>query len=185
MSDPSPGKWQRLSKEPFFQAPYYLFSHDRYRLPDGTAGDYYYLDIPGASMTVPLLDPRTLVMVRQYRYLMQRGSLEFPAGGMRGVTDPLENARKELAEEAGYAADRWRALGTFAPYNGASNEMCHVYLASDLRPAPPAPGPTEEFEILRVPLQEVPALIRGGEIWDGQTITAFTLYELYARAQPA
>ena len=75
-------KWQQISRETLFDNPYYRISHDRYRRPDGEIGDYYYVDIPGSTMVVPALADGRLVLVRQYRYLMARPSLEFPAGGL-------------------------------------------------------------------------------------------------------
>ncbi len=177
-------KWEQLSKEPFFECPYYTFSHDRYRLPDGTVADYYYLDIPGASIAVPLTDQGELVMVRQYRYLMGRTSLEFPAGGMRHPdTDPVETAGKELREEAGLEAANLQEIGCFAPYNGASNELCHVYLARALLPVRSAPEPTEEMELVLLTPDEVKRAISDGEVWDGQTITAFYFFLINQTAE--
>ena len=174
-------KWTRLSKEPFFKCPFYTFAHDTYCLPDGSTGDYYYLDIPGSSMIIPRLDRDRLIMVRQYRYLMGRHSLEFPAGGIREGSDPLENARKELREEAGYQAGEWQKIGEFAPYNGASNEICNVFLASGLIPVKAEPEPTEEFEIVHVPMADIPGMISSGDLWDGQTILAFTYFQLWLK----
>jgi ADP-ribose pyrophosphatase len=176
LSEPD-GPWQRLSRRLFFRSPYYDFCHDRYRLPGGRTGDYYYIDIPGSSMIVPVLEGDDLVLVRQYRYLMGRMSLEFPAGGMKQDPDPLANARRELREETGFEAARWEKLGEFAPYNGASNELCHVFEAGGLVAAGSDPEPTEELEVVRVPLAQMEARIAGGEIWDGETIVAFHLFQ--------
>lgn len=171
-------KYQRLSREPFFSCPFYTFFHDRYRLPDGSVGDYYYLDIPGASMVVPVTEDGKLLLVRQWRYLMGKASLEFPAGGMREPGDPRLNARNELEEEAGFVAADLREIGRCAPYNGASNELCHVYLATGLGQAAARPDPTEEMELVSLDADEVARLIRDGEIWDGQTISAFYYFLL-------
>lgn len=173
-------RWTRLCRRLFFDAEYYQFFHDRFRLPDGQEGDYYYLDIPGSSMVVPLLSDGRMLLVRQYRYLMDRHSVEFPAGGMRSQTDPLKNAEKELAEETGFVAGRWTELGSFAPYNGASNEMCHVFLAEQLTRArgdDAQPEATEEFELLRLRPSEVAAMIDDGRIWDGQTVVSFHYWQ--------
>ena len=178
MAGDGKAKWQQLSKEPFYSCPFYTFSHDRYRLPDGSTGDYYYLDIPGASMVVLLTEQGDLLLVRQYRYLMGRHSLEFPAGGMREPGDPRLNARNELEEEAGFAASDLREIGRCAPYNGASNELCHVYLATGLQAVNARPDPTEEMELISLSPDQVARLIRTGEIWDGQTISAFYYFVL-------
>jgi len=170
-------KWSRLSKETLFESPYYRFSHDRYVLPDGGEGHYHYVDIAGSAMVVPQIPNGALVLVRQYRYLMQRASLEFPAGGVKGGSDFALTAAEELREEAGYRAAHLEPIGEFSPYNGASNEMCRVYLATGLASAPREPENTEEIQVLTLPVQQVQAKIRDGTIWDGMTIASFHLFE--------
>lgn len=185
MSDQRPPKWTRLSKETVLANPWFQISHDRYVLPDGSVGDYHYIDIDGASMVVPLLGERAdpaggeLVLVRQYRYLMQRWSLEFPAGGVKPGAGFLETAREELQQEAGYRAALLERIGEFSPYNGASNEMCQVYVGTGLTRAPRAPETTEEIEVLTLPLDEVRARVAQNEIWDGMTIASLHFFEIW------
>ncbi len=171
-------KWSRLSKETLFESPYFRFSHDRYVLPGGGEGHYHYVDIAGSAMVVPQLESGELVLVQQYRYLMQRPSLEFPAGGVKEGSDYARTAAEELREEAGYRASHLDPLGAFSPYNGASNEMCRVYLATGLEPAPRAPESTEEIQVLTLSVEAVRSQIRAGTIWDGMTIASFHFFEL-------
>jgi ADP-ribose pyrophosphatase len=180
-------KWTRLSKETVLTTRWYTLSHDRYVLPGGEVGDYHYIDIPGAAMVIPLLRSGEVVLVRQYRYLMGRQSVELPAGGIKiGSDDPLATARAELREEAGYEAARWRRIGEFAPYNGASNELCHLFVAEDLTQVAAEPDATEEMEVITLPFDRVLAGIRSGEIWDGMTLAALCIYQLWrAQARPA
>jgi ADP-ribose pyrophosphatase len=172
-------KWTRLSKETVLTTRWYTLSHDRYVLPDGQVGDYHYIDIPGAAMVVPLSEGGELVLVRQHRYLMGRDSVELPSGGMKVGSDPLATARAELREEAGYDAARWQPVGEFAPYNGASNELCHLFVAEDLTKVEAEPDATEEMEVLSLPLDGVLQAVRAGEIWDGMTLAALCLYQLW------
>jgi ADP-ribose pyrophosphatase len=95
--------------------------------------------------------------------------------------DSLENARKELREEAGYRARYWQRLGKFAPYNGVSNEMCRVYVATELEHVEAAPEPTEELEVIDLDVDEIRQAIDSGEIWDGMTAVSFHLYETWRR----
>jgi len=94
-------KWSRLSKQTLQSCPYHDFCHDEYRLPDGSVGDYYYIEIPGSSMVVPVLESGELVLVRQHRYLHGRSSLELPAGGIKRGRDPLSTAPVANHFEAG------------------------------------------------------------------------------------
>ncbi len=169
--------WTLLSKETAFECAYYRLSHDRYVLPTGDVGDYHYIDIPGSTMIVPRLADGRLVLVSQFRYLIGRSSVEFPAGGIPRGVEPLENATRELEEETGYRAERIERVGAFAPYNGVSNEMCHVFSAEGLVAGPAAPETTEEFELLALTPDEVRRRIADGELWDGMTIASFHVWE--------
>jgi len=170
-------KWARLSKAGVFSCPWYGLSHDRYRQPDGDVGDYFYIDIPGSTMIIPLLEDGRMVLTRQFRYLVRRFSLEFPAGGIKPGYDPLFNAQQELREEAGYVADDWSRIGEFAPYNGVSNELCQVYVARALTAVPTEPDPSEEIEVVALAVEAVEAEIKSGAIWDGMTIASFSRFQ--------
>ncbi|MBM3319126.1 MAG: NUDIX hydrolase [Candidatus Eisenbacteria bacterium] len=168
-------RWERLSNEVFFRSPWVSFEHDRYRLPDGVEGDYFYVRSAGAVMVVPIDREGGVHLVRQYRYLLDEDSLEFPAGGMRGGVDPVEQARAELREEAGFEAGEWEPLGRFASWNGVTNEICHVFLARDLAPAAGEPDTTEEFERIRVTWEELLRMAETNEIFDGMTLASIAL----------
>jgi len=168
-------RWTRLSNEVLFRSPYVSFEHDRFRLPDGEEGDYYYVRSPGAVMVVPVDDEGKVILVRQYRYLLDEDSLEFPAGGIKEGTDPLEQAKAELREEAGVDAAEWTRVGRFASWNGATNEICLVYLARGLTPAAADPDRTEEFERVRLGWDELLAMAASNELFDGMTLASVAL----------
>ncbi|MBN2491841.1 MAG: NUDIX hydrolase [Planctomycetes bacterium] len=167
--------YETLSRETPFRCPYWHLVHDRYRLPDGSVADYYFVRTGGSTMLVPVEDSGRLVLVRQRRYLMDRDSEEFPCGGVPVGGDPDKNAVKELREEAGLEAGRLERIGAFAPYNGVADEMCHVYLARELRRVGAAPEATEAIEVMSRRVDEVAAMIAAGAIWDGMTIAAFSI----------
>ena len=126
-------------------------------------------------MVVPVLPDGRLILVRQFRYLVQRWSEEFPCGGMARGVEADENARKELREEAGLTPKNLERIGGFAPFNGVSDEICHVYLARDLEETGAEPEVTEDITVVRRTVAEVEAAIDSGEIWDGMTIASFTI----------
>jgi hypothetical protein len=98
-------------------------------------------------MIVPVTDEGRLVLVKQMRYLWQRVSIEFPAGGVKNG-DFLETAKNELAEEANLSAREWILAGQMNPMNGITDEVCNVYIATILSPAFKERDQSEEFEII-------------------------------------
>ncbi len=149
---------------------------DEYNWPDGTVGEYHYVQTNGSTMIIPQLDETTFVLTRQYRYLNGRVSLEFPGGGIKKGLEPEQNAREELEEEAGYEAGYLNELGIFNPFNGVTDEICHVFLARDLNFVGAKPEPSEEFEIITLSFNEIEEKIRTGELWDGMSLASWSLY---------
>ncbi|NNE10311.1 MAG: NUDIX hydrolase [Gemmatimonadetes bacterium] len=169
-------KWQTLSRETVFTNPWYSFRHDRYVLPDGTPGDYHYIHTHGAVMIVPVHENGTLALVKQYRYLLGRESIEFPAGGVPAGESPEDHARQELAEESGLSAAEWKRLGSFASWNGATNEECTVFEARGFTPVDAEQDASEEIERLTVSPAAFEEWIRSGRIDDGMTLAAFLIW---------
>lgn len=157
---------------------YWRYKHDRYLLSDGMKErDYFYADSHGSTIIIPILDDNRLIMVKQYRYLNQKSSIEFPGGGLVAGLNPEDNAHKELLEETGMQAEQLNKIGSFNPCNGITNEFCSVYIAKHLRFIGPIADETEDIEILHVSIEECNTLIQTGEIWDGMTLASWTLFQ--------
>ena len=167
--------WKKLSSEVVHRNRWWSYILDSFQIPAGPKGEYHYIHTEGSSLVIPLLDDGRIVLVNQYRYLRDRESIEFPCGGVQTGVSYDRTARAELEEEAGYAATSWEVVGEFNPFNGATDEMCRVFLARGLSPVPPKPEATEEFEVLKVLPAEIDGMIREGRIWDGMSLAAWIL----------
>jgi ADP-ribose pyrophosphatase len=167
--------WKKLSEETVAKNPWWTYKKDLFSLPNGQPKAYHYVHTNGSSMVIPLCDDGRILLVNQYRYLVERESIEFPCGGVKDGTTYEETAQLELEEETGHAASRWNVVGEFNPYNGITNEMCRVFLAQQLRETAPRPEETEEFELLRKAPGEIDTMIQNQIIWDGMTLAAWCL----------
>lgn len=165
---------ERVSTTLVKKNPYWDYRLDLYHLPDGGVGEYHYVHTPGSSMIVPVTDEGRLVLVKQMRYLWQRVSIEFPAGGVKNG-DFLETAKNELAEEANLSAREWILAGQMNPMNGITDEVCNVYIATILSPAFKERDQSEEFEIIFLTTEEFKEKISKGEVWDGMTLAAWAM----------
>jgi 8-oxo-dGTP pyrophosphatase MutT (NUDIX family) len=134
---------------------------------------------PGAVVVVPYDDASgEVVLVRQYRAPVDQELLEIPAGKRDVEGEPTEvTAARELAEEVGLRAGRLELVADFYNSPGFSDEHSYCYLARDLEPvANDLQGVEEQHLVVqRVPLAEVPALIKAGKIADGKTIIGLAL----------
>ncbi len=167
-------KLETLASKLLFKNPYWEYKLDKYTLPGGETGKYHYVHSPGAVMVIPVHDDGTITVVKQFRYLWKKESVEFASGGVKGG-DFLLTAKNELAEEAGLAAREWKEVGEFNPFNGATDEICKVYVATGLSAATRPRDASEEFEEIRVTIPELEKLMEDGAIWDGMTLATWVL----------
>jgi 8-oxo-dGTP pyrophosphatase MutT (NUDIX family) len=135
---------------------------DRIRYDDGNEADRERVSHPGA-VAVVAHDGERLFLVRQPREAVDEQSLlELPAGKLDAEGEgPLETAKRELAEEIGKGARTWRHLTTFYTSPGFVEEVCHVYVATDLYDESAEAEEDERIEIIEAPLAELDAVIEG------------------------
>jgi ADP-ribose pyrophosphatase len=165
--------WKKLSESILFKNNWWTYKQDNVELPSGKSGEYHYVHTNGSSMIVPIMNDGRVLMVKQYRYLAEKESIEFPCGSVKDGSTHDETAWHELTEETGYSSNRLFMVGEFNPFNGITNEMCHVYIARELQHVGDTPDETEEFELMPLTSEEINAKIRSGDIWDGMSIAAW------------
>ncbi|MDE2290743.1 MAG: NUDIX hydrolase [Elusimicrobia bacterium] len=159
------------------------FYVDTVRLPDGRPATREYVDHPGAVAVVPFVDPRTVVLVRQYRYPVAETTWEIPAGKLDARESPLSCVRRELREETGYAAGRIRRLASFWPAPAFSNELLHIYVAGRLRPGTMQLDEDEFLAARKVPFETALAWVRSGRIRDAKTMIGLMACALEGRGR--
>lgn len=153
---------------------------DTVRLPDGKTARREYVQHPGASIIIPMLDDETVLLERQYRYPLKRHFYELPAGKIDAGEDPLETARRELKEECGYQANDWQHLTTLHPCIGYSDERIELYLARELAHVGSALDDGEFLELVPLPVREALAWVNTGRITDVKTITGLLWAKAFA-----
>ena len=167
--------WTRLSSQYVFKSRWFSVRQDGVALPSGQQITFTMIENPGFAMTVPLLDDGRVVLERVYRYNLQDYSLECPAGALDG-DDPETGARRELREETGYVARSLQRLGSFNGSTGISDERFHLFLATGLeQTGETLRDPTEQIELVLVPLDEAVELAVSGEVRDCASVLALIL----------
>ncbi len=167
---------RQISSEVKFSNPFWKYRFDKYSLPNGDTGEYHYVETRGSVMVVPRMKDGSFILLRQYRYLNQRLSIEFPGGGIIRGKSAEESASIELQEESGFKAGRVRTIGQFNPCNGITNEMCSVFFADELEKEKIEHDMSEEFEPVIMTAEEIISAIQNGELWDGMSVAAWAMY---------
>lgn len=168
--------YSTLSTSTVFENKWWKYYRDEYVLPNGQTGEYHYVSTYGSVFVIPQLEDDVFVLTSQFRYLNRRQSVEFPGGGMVRHLSPEENARKELREETGFEAEILEKIGEFNPYNGVTNEICHVFIAKNICQFSQELEESEEITLLRKSKKEIGEMIRSGSLWDGMTLAAWMIY---------
>lgn len=150
---------------------------DTVGFPDGSVGEIEMVRHPGASGIVPFLDgikdadPRIL-LIRQYRYATDGFLLEIPAGRLEPGEDPRDCALRELKEETGWCAGGCHHVFTLYTTPGFTDELIHIFAATELEPGEPELESDEFLRVETVRLSEAIRMIDAGEIQDAKTALA-------------
>jgi ADP-ribose pyrophosphatase len=115
-------------------------------------------------------EPRVL-LERQYRHAARQILWELPAGRIDKGENDLAAAKRELLEETGYTASRWRCILRFYASPGFLAETMNLYLARGLRAGPAQPEADEVIHIRMVPLSAAVRMAMRGTIKDAKTIS--------------
>jgi ADP-ribose pyrophosphatase len=122
-----------------------------------------------------------VILERQYRQAAGQYLIELPAGTRNPNEDPLAAAKREMIEETGYRAKRWTMLLKYFASPGFLGEWMQIYLAQDIRQGKAAPEEDENMEVFRMPLSQVMRMVAAGEIHDGKTLVALSIYDAARR----
>ncbi|HAJ56301.1 MAG TPA: ADP-ribose pyrophosphatase [Candidatus Omnitrophica bacterium] len=146
---------------------------ERRCLPNGVCADLDIVKHPGAVLIVPFLEKNKIVLLKQFRPVINDYLYELPAGTLNAGESPLACAGREIIEEAGFRARKLILLGAIFPVPGYSTEKIYIYKAQGLRKES-APGDSDEIiERMTVTRQQVKALFKKGRLVDAKTIAAF------------
>lgn len=171
---------ERLSREPRFQGRVFSVTQDRVRLPNGREATLDIVHHPGSVVLIPMQDDQHIVLIRQYRYALDRWIWELPAGSLDPGEDPEAAAARECAEEIGLVPGRLELAGSWYPTPGFVTEAMHFYRLTDLRPPGPGAPPVhqdvdEDLRVRVFTIDEAREMVRRREVIDLKTAWGLTL----------
>lgn len=175
-----------LSTERKYSGRVISINHDSVRFPDGSTGILEMIRHPGAAAIVPMIDapsdpdPR-VALIRQFRHAANDFIWEVPAGTLSPGEAPEVCANRELLEETGYRAGTLEHLSSIFTTPGFTDEIIHLYLATNLTSGRQQQEADEFITVHPVRWSEVGAMIRRGEIRDGKSLCALMFVQSFLR----
>lgn len=151
-------------------------------LPSGGEASREIILHNGAAAVVAVDDRGRVALVRQYRAALERIVTEIPAGKRDAPDeDPLLCAKRELREETGLTAERWRRLTVMQPAVGYSSEEIWLYLATGLTHGDARPDEDEFLAVEWMDFAQAVADVRGGRLGDSKTALGLLLADAALR----
>ncbi len=156
---------------------------DDVRMPSGRMVIREVVKHPGGVVAVPVLADGKLLLIRQFRYPLQKYILEFPAGKLDSGQSPLDTINRELAEETGFQAASMHHEFSFYTSPGICNEVIHLFIAAGLTQTTQQLEEGEHISVESHTLVECLRMIESGEIADAKTILGILWYQHQTSAQ--
>jgi 8-oxo-dGTP pyrophosphatase MutT (NUDIX family) len=175
--------WKQISSEVVYSNPWYYVRRDVVIQPNGKQGEYNVVERPPAIFIAALDNKQNIHLIQLFRYTINQFSIEIPAGGLENSEKPLLAAKRELQEETGLKAKKWKQLGKIHLANGFLNQCGYVFLAQELTQTLENEQLEEGIQgVTKLSLKEAFSLVDKGKITDSQTIAALTMVDRYLKA---
>jgi ADP-ribose diphosphatase len=168
-----PTKARVLSSVEAYRGPAFWVTTDQVLEPSGVRGRRDIVRHIGSVVILAVDETHSepyLLLVRQYRHAAQQYLWELCAGRIDKGENELTAAKRELIEETGYSAARWKRILNFYASPGFVAETMSIYLATGLRSGPAKPEEDEVIETKFFPLSTAVRMVMAGRIHDGKTI---------------
>ena len=172
---------QVLESTTIYSGPVFGVRRDRLREPGGIEVTRDVVTHFGSVVLLPVFPDGRILLVRQYRHAVGQFLWELVAGRIEPGETPLAGARRELLEETGYTARRFRKLLGVFPTPGFVSERMLLYAAEGLRPGRARPEADERISARRFSLAELHRWIRTGKLRDAKSIAGILYYARFVR----
>jgi len=174
-------KAQLISSKVVYTGPLFRVMHDKLIEPGGKKSERDVIRHNGSVVILALDSSKSkknpwIVIERQYRHAANQYLWELPAGKLEKGEDALAGAKRELEEETGYRAKKWKPLVEYYASPGFLGESMKVFTAEGLVAGDAHPEDDEQIEFRLVKLSEVLKMIQKGVILDGKTLTSVLLF---------
>jgi len=165
-----------ISSEETLRTPVFYVTQDHAVDPSGFEIRRAIVQHIGSAVMLAADEKKRVLLVRQYRLPARQYLWELPAGRLDPGETPLKAAKRELQEETGYRARKWKKLVSFYPSPGFLAERMTIFVATKLTAGEPHNMEDERIEVGWFSRKNMEKMIRTGRIIDGKTIVGYLMW---------
>ncbi len=165
-----------LKSEVLYQGKVFRLQRDTVIEPGGVQAERDIIEHPGSVVVLPIFKDGRILLIRQYRHSVGEFLWELVAGRKEPNESPLAGARRELLEETGYSAKRFRKLMRVVPTPGFVNEWMWIFAAEGLTEGQAHPEEDERITARIFTPQQAQKMIARGTLRDAKSICAILYY---------
>jgi ADP-ribose pyrophosphatase len=170
-----------LNSKIVFRGKVFGVRRDEVKEPGGVHATREVITHPGSVVVLPVFPDGRILMVRQYRHAARQYLWELVAGRIDHGETVKHAAARELKEETGYRASRYRELLNFFPTPGFLEERMRLFLAEGLKAGTAEPEADEKIISHAYRSNELKTMIKRGELKDGKSIAGILFYLTFLR----
>ncbi len=173
--------WKKLSSKIVYKNPWIKVREDKVIQPDKNKGIYGVVEFGNCAGVVALTKNKEIYLIKEYRYPLKGYTLEIPRGSGTKRESVLKVAKRELREEAGVIAKKWKNLGYINTSPGIIDEFNHIFLAQRLIRKKPKPDSVEKQQVIKIPFSKAYDWAIKRKINDALTISAILRVKEYLK----
>ncbi len=163
------GPWTIKQRTEKYRSPWLVLHEDHVIQPDGTDSTYGVIEMKAGVSVLAMDEKGDAYLTREFRYAVQRKSIEVVSGGIDAGESPLAAAKRELKEELGIKAKQWISLGVTDPLTAALNSPVKLFLAKGLTFTKASPESNEQIEMIKLPFEKVVEMVMKNKITHAQS----------------
>jgi ADP-ribose pyrophosphatase len=176
MADKKPSGGKILRSEIIYKGPIFGIRRDEVIEPSGVRATREVITHPGSVVVLPVLPDGRILMIRQYRHATRQYLWELVAGRIDAGEKPRQAAARELIEETGYRARKFRIFLDVFPTPGFLEERMFILLAEGLTAGVAQPEDDEKIVSRAYSRKQLEEMIRRGKLRDAKSIAGILYY---------
>ena len=176
------GPWTVKGSEIKYKNPWIEVREDAVIRPDGKNGICGVVTMKNGVSVLPYDAEGNVYLAEEYRYGVERVTIEAISGGVDANESTLETAKRELKEETGLSASEWTDLGSLDPFTSVVVSANHMYLARGLSQGESDQEGTESIRVRKVPFSEALEWAMNGKISHGASVAVILKTALLLRS---